>query len=131
MSEWGSSYNENYNYNQNSYSYHQGNGSNRSFEGMSNARTSHNTDYTGAHSTRQDSMMFIANGGGMYTSDATYGNSEYQQPRSTQSRTSHHNVELSSDILNRAANSQLTATAGEFFPRSYNSHAQGNTYFFN
>lgn len=133
MSQWGSNFNENYNHNQNSYTYHQGNSSNGTFEELSTAtvRTSQNTDNT--HSTPQNSMLFIGNGGRMYTGDVTYGGPEYQLPRNNHSRTPDYNVEISSEILNRAANSQLTPTAGEFFPRSsyqpHNCEAQGNNAF--
>lgn len=136
MSQWGSNFNENHNHNENSYSYHQGNISNGTFEELSfaTARTSQNTNNTNTHSTPQHSMLFIGNGSRMYTGDVMYGGPEYQLPRNNQSRhTPDYNMEISSEILNRAANSQLTPTAGEFFPRSsyqpYNSQAQGNNVF--
>lgn len=131
MSQWGSNFNENYSHNQNSYSYHEGSSSNGTFEELSTvtARTSQNTNNTNIHSTQtQHSMLFIGNGSRMYS-----GGPEYQLPRNNQSRTPDYNVEISSEILNRAANSQLTPTAGEFFPRSsyqpFNCQAQGNNAF--
>lgn len=105
---WGRNYNSNRNYYQHSYNNYSQVDGNRVCENWPNYSFPDNTE--GANSFPQTQMpIAIPNGSGMYSGEDYYA-------RADQIQSPFYNMEINSEILARAANSQLTPTAGEFIP---------------